>query len=63
MNDPERTKEAPTGSSPRIRIVIWCECGETPENALERHFVSFPEHESSDYEVVVADWCGHEQPL
>jgi hypothetical protein len=63
MNDLERTKEARTVPSVRTRIVIWCECGETPENALERHFLSFPEHESPDYEVVVADWCGYEQPV
>lgn len=63
LNDPNPEEHARAASSGPTRIVIWCECGETPENALERYFLSFPEHRGPDYEIIVADWCGHVQPV
>ena len=59
MNEGDLTPPGcPAGETQRERIVVWCECGETPDGAIDRHCLSFPEHRDGErFEVVVAGWC------
>ena len=51
----------PAAEPRRETIVVWCECGETPDGAIDRHCLSFPDHRDGErFEVVVAGWCDEE---
>lgn len=50
--------ECPGALPVREKVVVWCECGETAEGAVERHCLAYPEHRNGDrFEVIVAGWC------
>lgn len=53
-----RTVDHSIESGVRQKVLVWCECGETPEGAVERHCLAFPEHRDSErFEIVIAGWC------
>lgn len=53
-----KSTACPAAALQREKVVIWCECGETPDGAIDRLCLSFPDHRDGErFEVVVAGWC------